>query len=109
VTRGTYQLYRGTTLIDSFTFNDQLGYGYTYYPSLSSGSYSLLFRASWTPYDVRDYTVSVYAADKIAITDSQGKTSFTEFKVRNLTEELLGSLSTALTQPSIFAYVDGGW
>jgi len=39
---------------------------------LQLGNYALLFRATWTPYDVRDYTFSIYAADKIAITDLQG-------------------------------------
>ena len=64
-------------MLDRYSFDDKLGYGWTQYTALAAGTYTLQFQATWTPYDVRDYVVSVYAADQILIYDSNGKTSFT--------------------------------
>jgi hypothetical protein len=62
----------------------------------------MIFKATWTAYDVKDYTVSVYAADKFDIYDSDGKTS-------NLTTNLLSSLNSGLLNLNLFTYDDGGW
>lgn len=53
--------------------------------------------------------MSVYAADKIAIYDSQGKTSVNDPTDKDPTQEMLNSLNTALTRLSSFTYQDGGW
>ena len=108
-TQGTYYLYQGSSLIDSLSFNDQLGYAYSYYPSLAAGSYTLFFKATWTPYDVRDYSVTIYAADTIPIYDNQGHTNNTVPVIRNLTAELLADINTALNSLSNYPYQDGGW
>ena len=60
-TKGSYSLYKGSTLIDRYSFADNVGYGWTYYNPLTAGTYTMYFQPTWTPYDVRDYTVSVYA------------------------------------------------
>lgn len=101
-TSGAYNLYRGSTLIDQFSFSDNLGYGYTYYQSLSAGNYTLVFKPTWTQYDAKDYTVSLYAADQVYIYDDQGKTS-------NVTFNLLNSLTQALSNVNAFPYENGGW
>lgn len=74
-TIGNVQIYKGSTYIDQFTFSDQLGYGYQYYPTMTAGTYTLKFKATWTAYDVKDYTVSIYSANSFKIYDSYGRTS----------------------------------
>ncbi len=40
-TNGAFKLLRGTTTLDSYTFNDQLGYGWTQYSNLAAGTYTI--------------------------------------------------------------------
>lgn len=52
---------------------------------------------------MRDYTISVYAADSVAITDSNGKTS------NDLEGDLRISMYKALKNVTAYPYEDGGW
>jgi hypothetical protein len=85
-----------------------LGYGWTQYTALSAGTYSLQFQATWTAQDVKDYVLSVYAADQILIYDQWGKTSFATTTV-DLTTTLNSDLSVALRDVSPYTYENGGW
>ena len=68
-------LLRGNTVLDRYAFWDSMGYGWSGYSNLPAGTYTIRFQVTWTPYDVRDYTVSVYSEDKFPIYDSNGRTS----------------------------------
>jgi hypothetical protein len=74
-TTGSFSLLRGSTVLDKYSFNDQLGFGWTQYANLAAGTYTLQVDANWTPYDVRDYVISIYAEDAVSIFDSNGQTS----------------------------------
>ena len=63
--RGTMRLYRGNTYVDSVSFTDQMGFGFIRQQNLAAGSYKITFQASWSTIDVKDYTISIYAKDKI--------------------------------------------
>jgi hypothetical protein len=77
---------------------------------LQAGTYTLQFLASWTPYDVKDYVVSVYAADQILIYDQDGKTSFTSTGPSPVTVLTLQTdLSVAMQDVSSYTYENGGW
>lgn len=106
-TTGNLQLLRGSTTLDNIVFTDQLGYGYQYYSSLAAGTYTLRFRPTWTAFDVKDYTVSVYSKDKISILDSKGQTSNND--VSNVMQTLMNSLSGALSVVTAFTLENGGW
>jgi hypothetical protein len=43
MTSGIYYLYQGSTLIDAYAFNDNIGYGWTSYATLAAGTYTLKF------------------------------------------------------------------
>ncbi len=64
------------------------------------------FQATWTAWDVKDYVLSVYAADQILIYDQWGQTSFTQ---TNLITTLKTNLNTALRDVSSYTYENGGW
>jgi hypothetical protein len=74
-TSGTLALYSGSTLVKSTKVTDQLGYGFMQFSPLQAGKYSIKFTPSWGTKDVRDYTVGVYAKEKVSIYDDAGKTS----------------------------------
>jgi|LauGreDrversion4_2_1035121.scaffolds.fasta_scaffold780312_1 hypothetical protein len=74
--KGNYNLLRGTTVIDRYSFDDRLGYGWTQYKNMQAGTYTIQFLATWTSSDIRDYVLSVYSADKIMIYDQNGRTNF---------------------------------
>lgn len=101
-TTGTIGVYKGSTYIDGTTFTDQLGYGYVYFQSLAAGTYTLKFKPTWTSYDVKDYTVSVYSAKQVLIYDDKGQTS-------NDSQNLVNSMNTAMNSLSSFPYFNGGW
>jgi hypothetical protein len=42
-TRGTYNLLRGSTVIDRYSFDDRLGYGWTQYNNMQAGTYTIQF------------------------------------------------------------------
>lgn len=67
--KGYFNLYRGSTLLDKYVFDDSLGYGWTQYTGLSAGTYTIQVLAQWTAQDVRDYVVSVYAPDSVIVYD----------------------------------------
>ena len=73
--KGVLGLYTGTTLIQSFSYDDSLGFGSMYFANLAAGTYTIKFQATWTTVDVKDYTIGVYAAEKVSVMDSNGKTN----------------------------------
>jgi len=52
-----------------------MGFGYLYFKNLAAGSYTIKFKATWSSIDIKDYTVSVYAAEKVVIKDEKGKSN----------------------------------
>ncbi|CDW77757.1 calpain family cysteine protease containing protein [Stylonychia lemnae] len=101
-TNGLLQLLKGTTVLDQVTFSDQLGYGFLYQPSLAAGNYTIRFKPTWSAYDEKDYTVSVYSANQVMIFDAQGKTS-------NTTYNLMTTLSQVMSNLTPYPYENGGW
>ena len=45
------------------------------FENLAAGTYTIKFQPTWTSSDKKDYTIGVYAAEKVAVKDSNGKTN----------------------------------
>jgi len=76
LTKGTIQLYKGTTLVTSTTFDDsRSGSGFIRQENLAAGTYTIKFQPTWGTVDVKDYLIAVYAPEAVTITDAAGKSN----------------------------------
>ena len=73
--KGSLKVYKGSTLLESTTFDDYIGFGFINFENLNAGTYTIKFKPTWSSVDVREYTVGVYAAEKVAIKDESGQTN----------------------------------
>lgn len=65
-------------LIDQTKASDEIGFGYIY-QTLQPGNYKIqILGVKYASDAVRDYTVSIYAQDKIKISDAASATRYTE-------------------------------
>src|SRR5687767_13623882 len=49
-----------------------MGFGFIKFDSLAAGTYIIKFQPKWSDIDVKDYTINVYAAEKVALYDEEG-------------------------------------
>jgi hypothetical protein len=72
-TYGSITVLKGTTVLQRTTFSDswQIS-GYVKMPALAAGVYKITFSATWTAIDIKDYTIGVYAPEKVSILDAAG-------------------------------------
>ena len=67
-TMGFMYLYQGTSYIVATMAYDWNNFNNFHFDSLAAGTYTLKFKPKWDALDVKDYTIRLYSADKIAIT-----------------------------------------
>lgn len=76
-TSGVIRLFKGSTRLGQTYISSSDGFGYVF-KNLAAGDYSIQVQISRVTHStpVNDFTVRVYAAEKVKITDSSGRTSF---------------------------------
>ena len=67
-TTGLMYLYQGTSCLGATYTYDWNDFNSFHFATLNAGTYTLQFQPTWNDQDVRDYTLKLYSADKIALT-----------------------------------------
>jgi hypothetical protein len=71
---------KDSDILYNYKFQSRQGYGWVKFSQLAPGNYSLIVSILWQEVEIREYTVTINAADEIGITNIIGDKETTKLK-----------------------------